>query len=212
MRVVLVEDHALVRAGLRVLLEKWGYSVVAEGGDGEDVKHLLDAFEPHVLIMDISMPRMSGLEALRQLRVDRPGLPVIMLSMHGTHDCVVRALQDGASGYVLKDAVDIELQLAIEAVLKNHRYLSPKISAQVIDAMKASSAPCGQTPLTARQSEVLYWLAKGKSNKEVAWQLNLSVKTVDEHRMQLMKRLNIRDLPGLVVYAIRQGIVDQLRH
>lgn len=207
-RIVLVDDHNLVRAGIRVLLEDWGYSVVAEGCDGDDVDKLLSEHQPDVLLMDITMERLSGLDALKKLRVQWPTLPVILLSMHDTRDFVLKAMQDGASAYLLKDAAEVELRMAIQAVMNGHRYLSPKISGRVIEAMNAPGAEPEEVTLTARQREVLYWLVNGKSNKEIAWQLNLSVKTVDAHRAQLMVRLNIRDLAGLVVYAIRQGILD----
>lgn len=206
-RIVLVDDHTLVRAGIRVLLEEWGHTVVAEGCDGEDAARLIRAHEPDLLLMDITMQRLSGLDALKQLRIHWPRLPVIVLSMHDTRDFVVKAMQEGASAYLLKDAAEVELRLAIEAVLNNHRYLSPKISGRVIEAMNSSVGASQVTVLTARQREVLYWLAKGKTNKEVAYELDLSVKTVDAHRAQLMARLNIRDLAGLVVYAIQQGIL-----
>lgn len=207
-RIVLVDDHNLVRAGIRVLLGDWGYSVVAEGCDGDDVERLLELHKPDVLLMDITMERLSGLEALKKLRVRWPVLPVILLSMHDTRDFVLKAMQEGASAYLLKDAAEVELRMAIQAVLSGHRYLSPKISGRVIEAMNGQSAESEEVTLTARQREVLYWLVNGKTNKEIAYQLNISVKTVDAHRAQLMVRLNIRDLAGLVVYAIRQGILD----
>ncbi|NUU37764.1 response regulator transcription factor [Pseudomonas sp. C2B4] len=207
-RIVLVDDHNLVRAGIRVLLEDWGYSVVAEGCDGDDVERLLALHTPDILLMDITMERLSGLEALTRLRSHWPTLPVILLSMHDTRDFVLKAMQLGASAYLLKDAAEVELRMAIQAVLSGHRYLSPRISGRVIEAMNTQGSEPEEATLTARQREVLYWLVNGKTNKEIAYQLNLSVKTVDAHRAQLMVRLNIRDLAGLVVYAIRQGILD----
>ncbi|MFV0934131.1 response regulator [Pseudomonas jessenii] len=207
-RIVLVDDHNLVRAGIRVLLEDWGYSVVAEGCDGDDVERLLKLHQPDVLLMDITMERLCGLEALKSLRVHWPLLPVILLSMHDTRDFVLKAMQEGASAYLLKDAAEVELRMAIQAVLSGHRYLSPKISGRVIEAMNKQDSEPEEVTLTVRQREVLYWLVNGKTNKEIAYQLNISVKTVDAHRAQLMVRLNIRDLAGLVVYAIRQGILD----
>lgn len=207
-RIALVDDHNLMRAGLRVLLEEWGYSVIAEGCDGEDVEALLATCQPDVLLMDITMERVCGLEALKRLRVHWPTLPVILLSMHDTRDFVIKAMKEGASGYLLKDAAEVELRLAIEAVVSGHRYLSPKASNRVIEALEEGRSRPEENALTTRQREVLYWLAKGKTNKEVAYQLNISVKTVDAHRSQLMVRLGIRDLAGLVVYAIRQGILE----
>ena len=206
-RVVLVDDHELVRAGIRSLLIEAGYQVVAEGSDGDQVEALVESHQPDVLLLDLTMRRCSGLEALTMVRSRWPQLPVILLSMHDTRDYVLKAMQMGASGYLLKDAAVIELQLALQSVLGGHRYLSPRVAGQVIDA---ASGRGGEDPLellTSRQQEVLYWLAKGKSNKEVAFILNLSVKTVDTHRAQIMERLAIRDLAGLVMYALRRGII-----
>jgi DNA-binding NarL/FixJ family response regulator len=205
-RVVLVDDHELVRAGIRSLLVEAGYEVVAEGSDGDQVEELIARYEPDVLLLDLTMRRCSGLEALTRVRSRWPELPVILLSMHDTRDYVIKAMQMGASGYLLKDAAVIELQLALQAVIEGHRYLSPRVAGQVIDAAAGQNeAPLEQ--LTNRQQEVLYWLAKGKSNKEIAFILNLSVKTVDTHRAQIMDRLGIRDLAGLVLYALRRGII-----
>lgn len=207
-RIVLVDDHNLVRAGIRVLLEDWGHCVVAEGCDGDDVERLLQLHQPDVLLMDITMQRLSGLEALKSLRVQWPKLPVILLSMHDTRDFVLKAMQSGASAYLLKDAAEVELRMAIQAVLDGHRYLSPKVSSRIIEAINDRGTDPEEVTLTARQRDVLYWLVKGKTNKEIAFKLNLSVKTVDAHRAKLMARLNIRDVAGLVVYAIRQGILN----
>jgi DNA-binding NarL/FixJ family response regulator len=205
-RVVLVDDHELVRAGIRSLLLEAGYEVVAEGNDGDQVEDLIERHAPDVLLLDLTMRRCSGLEALTRVRSRWAELPVILLSMHDGRDYVIKAMQMGASGYLLKDAAVIELQLALQAVLEGHRYLSPRVAGQVIDAAAGQSeAPLEQ--LTNRQQEVLYWLAKGKSNKEIAFILNLSVKTVDTHRAQIMDRLGIRDLAGLVLYALRRGII-----
>lgn len=192
-RVVLVDDHELVRAGIRSLLLEAGYEVVAEGTDGDQVEALLERHAPDALLLDLTMRRCSGLEALSRVRSRWPELPVVMLSMHDTRDYVIKAMQMGASGYLLKDAAVIELQLALQAVTAGHRYLSPRVAGQVIEVAAGNSeAPLEQ--LTNRQQEVLYWLAKGKSNKEIAFILNLSVKTVDTHRAQIMDRLGIRDL------------------
>ena len=206
-RVVLVDDHELVRAGIRSLLHEAGYAVVAEGSDGDQVEALVEQHQPDVLLLDLTMRRCSGLEALTMVRSRWAELPVILLSMHDTRDYVLKAMQMGASGYLLKDAAVIELQLALQSVLGGHRYLSPRVAGQVIDAASGRSGEDPLELLTCRQQEVLYWLAKGKSNKEVAFILNLSVKTVDTHRAQIMERLAIRDLAGLVMYALRRGII-----
>ncbi|MBM7059117.1 response regulator transcription factor [Pseudomonas sp. UL073] len=206
-RVVLVDDHELVRAGIRSLLMDAGYQVVAEGNDGDQVVDLLERHTPDVLLLDLTMRRCSGLEALTLVRARWPRLPVILLSMHDTRDYVLQAMQKGASGYLLKDAAVVELSLALQAVLDGHCYLSPRVASQVVEAASAQTQAAPADELSARQREVLYWLAKGKSNKEIAQLLELSVKTVDTHRAQLMDRLNVRDLPGLVRYALRRGII-----
>lgn len=207
-RIVLIDDHTLVRAGIRALLEELDYQVVAEGNDGDQAVALLQQHQPDALIMDITMQRTSGFEALSAVRAQWPTLPVMLLSMHDTRDFVLKAMQLGASAYLLKDAAELELQLALRSILGGHRYLSPRISGQLIEALN-SPAPVtvAEEALTNRQREVLYWLAKGKSNKEIAFTLGLSVKTVDTHRAQLMERLGIRDLAGLVIYAVRQGVI-----
>lgn len=205
-RVVLVDDHELVRAGIRSLLLQAGYQVVAEGSDGDQVEALIEVHEPDVLLLDLTMRRCSGMEALTVVRARWPQLPVILLSMHDTRDYVLKAMQAGAAGYLLKDAAVIELQLALQSVLAGHRYLSPRVAGQVIDAASGREASPLEL-LTSRQQEVLYWLVRGKSNKEVAFILNLSVKTVDTHRAQIMERLAIRDLAGLVMYALRSGML-----
>src|SRR5690606_9268935 len=197
-RVVLVDDHELVRAGIRSLLVEAGYEVVAEGTDGDQVEALIERHAPDALLLDLTMRRCSGLEALSRVRSRWPELPVVMLSMHDTRDYVIKAMQMGASGYLLKDAAVIELQLALQALTAGHRYLSPRVAGQVMDA----AAGNGEEPLEQlahRQQEVLYWLAKGQSNQEFAFILNLSVETVDTLREQFMDRIRIRALDGLVL-------------
>ena len=207
-RIVLIDDHTLVRAGIRALLEELDYQVVAEGNDGDQAVTLLQQHQPDALIMDITMQRTSGFDALSAVRAQWPTLPVMLLSMHDTRDFVLKAMQLGASAYLLKDAAELELQLALRSILGGHRYLSPRISGQLIEALNnPAPAAVAEETLTNRQREVLYWLAKGKSNKEIAFTLGLSVKTVDTHRAQLMERLGIRDLAGLVIYAVRQGVI-----
>jgi DNA-binding NarL/FixJ family response regulator len=158
--------------------------------------------------MDISMQRVSGLDALVLLRQQWPQLPIIMLSMHAARDLVMRAIRAGASAYLLKEAAETELELALTAVLAGQQYLSPAVSGAVIDSLLKRAEPVESEVLTARQREVLRLLALGKNTKEIAYELSLSVKTVESHRAQIMERLAIRDLASLVVYAIRQGIIQ----
>jgi len=209
-RVVLIDDHVLMRAGLRELIEAQdGYTVVAEGSDGDQALTLVETHAADLLIMDISMPRMSGLEALKRIRQQWSTLPVIILSMHATRDFVMSAIRNGASAYLIKEAAEAELALALNAVTRGEQYLSPKISTQVISSalFNDDNGREGGRALTARQSEVLRYLALGKATKEIAFELGLSAKTVDTYRAQIMDRLGIHDVAGLVVYAIRQGII-----
>jgi DNA-binding NarL/FixJ family response regulator len=208
-RVLLIDDHTLVRAGLRALIDDLsGFSVVAEGADGDQAVALVQAQQPDVVIMDISMQRVSGLDALTQLRRLWPQLPVIILSMHAARDLVMRAIRAGASAYLLKEAAETELELALTAVLAGQQYLSPAVSGAVIDSLLQRGEAVETGVLTARQREVLQLLARGRNTKEIAYELSLSVKTVESHRAQIMERLAIRDLASLVVYAIRQGIIQ----
>ncbi|MDX9875654.1 MAG: response regulator transcription factor [Spongiibacteraceae bacterium] len=208
-RVVLIDDHTLVRAGLRALIDELpGYQVVAEGEDGSAVPALLARHAPDVLVMDISMPGVSGIQALRALRQRGSDLPVVMLSMHADRETVLDAIRAGASAYLLKDAAEAELELALRSVLAEQQYLSPRVSGEVINAMLEPRTAAVADPLTPRQREVLRLLALGKAAKEVAWELELSIKTVETHRAQLMERLGIHDVAGLVVYALRRKIVD----
>ena len=206
-RVVLVDDHTLVRAGLRALIDDLpDFTVVGEGSDGDQALALIDQYRPDVMVMDISMQRVSGLDALDAVRQHRPQLPVIMLSMHALREYALRALRAGAAAYLLKEAAETELELALHAALAGQQYLSPKISSTVLEALHPHTAET--LPLTERQGEVLRLLALGYATKEIAFQLQLSAKTVESHRAQIMSRLAIRDVAGLVVYAIRHGIIS----
>ncbi|MDB6060070.1 MAG: response regulator containing a CheY-like receiver domain and an DNA-binding domain [Verrucomicrobiaceae bacterium] len=208
-RVVLVDDHTLVRAGLRALIDDLaGYEVVGEGSDGAEALPLVLAQQADVLVMDISMPRVSGIDAMALVRAQLPRMPVIILSMHATRDYVLRAIRAGASAYLLKEAAENELELALNAVLSGQQYLSPKISSTVIDSLLQGEAQATSDTLTARQREVLRLLALGRGTKEIAFELELSAKTVESHRAQIMERLSIRDVAGLVVYAIQHGIIN----
>lgn len=207
-RVVLIDDHTLVRAGLRALIDDLpDFAVVGEGDDGDQALTLIEQYRPDVLLMDISMPRMSGLDALDLVRRHYPALPVIMLSMHALREYALQALRAGAAAYLLKEAAETELELALRAAGAGEQYLSPKISSSVLDALPAQQK--GESlPLTERQREVLRLLALGYATKEIAFELQLSAKTVESHRAQIMARLAIRDVAGLVLYAIRHGIIS----
>lgn len=210
LRVVLADDHALFRAGLRALLREMpGVEIVAEAADGEDAIARVVEHRPDVVVMDISMKRVNGLDATARIRAAAPATRVIVLSMHDTEDYVAQALHAGASAYLLKDSAEPELELALRAVMRDQTYLSPRVSKPVIDAYvgrTAAAQPAGHA-LTRRQREILQLIAEGHSTKRIAEKLSVSVKTIDAHRAQIMERLQIHDVPGLVRYAIRQGLV-----
>lgn len=210
-RVALVDDHGLVRAGLRALVQDQpGYEVVAEGSDGLDVEAILSESKPDILLLDISMKQMGGLDALRQWHTSFPHVQVLILSMHATPDYVLAALRLGAKGYLLKDAAAQELAMALQAFSRNESYLSPGIAQTVIQsAIEETRSRSGGPPvLTPRQTEILRLIARGCSTRDIAQGLSLSVKTVDTHRSQIMDRLNLHDVPSLVLYAVRQGLIS----
>lgn len=210
-RVLLADDHVLVRAGIRALLEGLeGVVVVAEAGNGGEVLELARKHRPDIVLLDISMPGIGGLEASAQLRQELPEVRVVMLSMHANEEYVLQALRAGAVGYMLKDSATAELELALQAVMQGETYLSPPISKQVVEGyvQRVGAEQPAADHLTPRQRQVLQLIAEGLSTKEIAYRLELSVKTVETHRAQLMERLQIRDIAGLVKYAIRNGLVS----
>ncbi len=210
-RVLLADDHTLVRAGLRKLLEAMPeVEVVGEASDGLALLALAAQLRPNLVLMDIAMPGLNGLEATARLARQSPDIRVLILSMHQNEEYVRQALRHGAAGYLLKDAAPMELDLAIRAVLRGETYLSPAVSRGVVSdyvqRLRGEETP--GTQLTPRQREVLQRVAEGHSTKEIARRLDLSVKTVDTHRSQLMKLLDIHEVAGLVRYAIRVGLIS----
>jgi DNA-binding NarL/FixJ family response regulator len=209
LRVLLADDHTLVRAGIRALLVAMPQvDVVAEAADGEAALQLALRLQPDLVLMDIAMKGMNGLQATACLREQLPGARVIILSMHATADYVQQALRAGAVGYLLKDAATLELELALAAVRRGDTYLSPGVAAQIVEGFLLHDKAASDVALTPRQGEILRLIVAGQSTKEIAFQLQLSGKTVDTHRAQLMDRLGIRDVAGLVRYAIRTGLID----
>ncbi len=209
--VVLADDHTLLRAGLIALLGSIpGVAVIGEAGDGVEALALLAERRPDVLLSDISMPRLNGLELTQRVTQDWPATRVIILSMHATEEYVCQALQAGASGYLLKDSGIAELGLAVRAVARGETYLSPSVSKHVIArySQRTSSEPKGIELLTPRQREILRLIALGQSTKVIAWILGISGKTVETHRMQLMNRLDIHEIAGLVRFAMRAGLIE----
>lgn len=201
--VLLVDDHALVRRGFRRMLEdEPDISVVGEASDGEGAIRLAREFKPQVILMDSALPHVSGLEATRQILAARPASLIVMLSMHSEDTLVRQALDAGARGYILKSAVDLELPAAVRRVVAGEIVLSPQLSRS--DALKGER----NSGLTVRELQILQLIVNGKSNKEIAEQLDLSVNTVGVHRANIMDALGIHKTADLVVYAIRNGLVN----
>jgi DNA-binding NarL/FixJ family response regulator len=210
LRLLLADDHVLVRAGIRSLLGTLpGVEVVAEARDGHETLGLVQSLRPDIVLMDIAMPGLNGLEATERITRDYPATKVVILSMHVSEEYGARALRAGAAGYLPKDADVRELELAIAAVARGETYLSPAVSTHVVAdyRRRLAEAPDALARLSPRQREVLQLLAEGASTKEVAFRLKLSIKTVETHRAQIMDRLDIHDLAGLVRFAVRTGLV-----
>ena len=209
-RILLADDHTLLRAGIRSLLEKMTtVEVVGEAADGREAVSLVKIHSPNIVLMDIAMAGLNGLEATARIVREFPAVRVIVLSMHANEEYVLQALRAGAAGYLLKDAATAELELAIQSVARRDTYLSPAISKRVIEdylrRIHEQKSPLEQ--LTPRQREILQLIAEGKTTKEMAFLLDVSVKTIETHRTQLMDRLDTHDVPGLVRHAMRLGLV-----
>ncbi|MEN5152563.1 response regulator transcription factor [Pseudomonas orientalis] len=211
---LLVDDHALIRAGVRALiLDIPGYTVIGEASDGAQLLEQFRALQPDIVLLDLSMKHTGGLDALQQLKAAYPKSKVLILSMHTEPDLIMRALESGAHGYLLKDMTGNELEHALRALRSNERYLSPAIAHTVINqALIRSQGAASPVPhshnLTARQLEILRLIVRGKSTREIAHGLGLSIKTVEAHRSQIMKRLQIFDVAGLVLFAVREQIIS----
>jgi DNA-binding NarL/FixJ family response regulator len=211
LRLVLADDHMLVRAGMRALLSELpGVEVVGETGDGREALRLVRECKPDIALIDISMPGLNGLEVAARIGHDHPATRVIIVSMHGDDESVRRALVAGAAGYMLKNSDRNELELALRTVARGDTWLSPSLTKRVVKALTQGGQPATEGPLqvlTPRQREVLQLVAEGHSNKEIASRLNVALKTVETHRTELMERLGIHGVAGLVRYAIRVGLV-----
>lgn len=212
-RVLIVDDHGLVRAGIRALLEKHSsMEVVDEASNGTDALRLIRHHQPDIVLLDIAMPAPNGLEVVRQLAKDLPKVRCIILSMHADEEHVWQALQAGAAGYLVKGGSLAELELAIRSVAHGETYLSPGVSGPVIKEYVRRTSPDADSAnpdiLTPRQREILQLIAEGKSTKQIALVLHVSVKTVESHRAQLMKRLGVQDIASLVRYAVKIGLVE----
>jgi DNA-binding NarL/FixJ family response regulator len=212
-RVILADDHTLVRAGIRALLEKLpGVEVVGEADDGREVLNLVKLHRPDVVLMDITMPGLNGLEAAERIASRFAEVRVIILSMHNNEEYYWRALKAGAAGYLLKKAATAELATALQQVVHGEIYLSQEISTRLLKKFPMGGIADRKSPLeqlTGRQREILQLIAEGQNTKGIAELLKVSPKTVEYHRMKLMDCLNVHDIPGLVRFALRVGLIPQ---
>ncbi len=213
-RIVIAEDHTILREGLRALISSEpDFEVVGEAEDGREAIRCVVKLAPDLILMDLSMPKMNGIEAIREIKKRTPETKILALTVHRTEEFILEVLQAGAVGYVLKDASSVELMMAIKSVLAGKRYLSPSISHMVIEgylAGKKTFEP--RSPwdtLTQREREILKLIAEGHKNKEIADYLCISVKTVEKHRANLMKKLDLHNASALTAYAIERGLVTR---
>jgi DNA-binding NarL/FixJ family response regulator len=212
-RILLADDHVVMRSGLRLLLERQpGLEVVGEAADGREAVDLAAALKPDVVVMDIAMPRLNGVEATRQIVARNPGTSVVILSMHSDESYVLRSLKAGAKAYLLKDSAESDLISAISAVTSGASFFSPGVRKILKEDYVFQLARLGAEDsyelLTPREREVLQLAAEGKSNKEIAAMFNLSLYTVETHRTHVLQKLNIHSIPELVLYAVRKGIIS----
>ena len=211
-RVLLADDHGVVRKGLRFLLERQpDMEVIGEAADGREAVRLTESLNPDIVIMDIAMPLLNGIEATAQMVRRAPNVGVIILSMHSDEDYLLSALNAGAKGYLLKESAEVDVVRAIQAVHKGAPYFSPEIAKTMLEDymrfLQQRNLQDSYDLLTEREKEVLQLLAEGKSNKEVATLLEVSVNTVDSHRMHLMQKLNLHNTAEIVLYAVRKKII-----
>jgi len=206
-RIVLADDHVLVRQSLRSLLEREGFQVAGEASDGQECVRQVEMLHPDIAVLDISMPILNGLDAAREMSRTSPKTKTILLTQHDEGQYISEALEAGVKGYVLKSQVANDLLLAIRQVSRGQVYLSPGVSRGVMEAYRSKSEK-SKNPLTLRERQVLQLIAEGKSTKDVASLLGISVKTAESHRTRLMQKLDIHETASLVRYAVRQGIVQ----
>jgi DNA-binding NarL/FixJ family response regulator len=213
-RIVIAEDHTILREGLRALISSQeDLEVVGEAGDGRQAVRQVEGLTPDLILMDLSMPKMNGVEAIREIRKRIPQTKILALTVHKTEEFILEVLQAGADGYIPKDASSSELMMAIRSVLMGERYLCPSVSRFVIEGyLESRRTPESTTPwetLTKREREVLKLIAEGHKNKEIADYLCISVKTVEKHRANLMKKLDLHSAAALTAYAMERGLVTR---
>lgn len=206
-RVLLADDHEIVRQGLRVLLEREGFQIVGEASNGHEAVKLCEANHPEVAILDLSMPLLNGVDAAREIMKANPRTKVVLLTMHTEDHLILESLRAGVTGYVLKTRAASELVLALRAVCRGEMFLTQSISRTIVQAF-LQNTPVPGNPISDRERQVLQLVAEGKTTKEIASLLGISVKTAESHRSNLMDKLNIHDTAGLVRYAIRIGLIE----
>ena len=214
LRIVLAEDHTILREGLRALLSADpAFEIIGEAPDGREAVRCVEKLEPDLLLMDLSMPRMSGMDAIREIKNRFPDIKIIALTVHKTEEYLLTTLQAGADGYVLKDATHEELVMAIKNVMGGKSYLSPGVSEKVIEGYlegrESNRSLSSWETLSQREREVLKLIAEGYKNKEIAEDLCISLKTVEKHRANLMKKLDLHNAATLTVYAVQKGLVNR---
>jgi DNA-binding NarL/FixJ family response regulator len=211
-RIILADDHAVIRRGLRLVLEQQAdFEVVGEASDGREAVNLAETTRPDVAVLDITMPNLNGIEAAHQIRAKQIGVSIIVLSMHADESFVLRALKAGARGYLLKESAESDLINAIRLVSEGKSFFSPTVSRMLVEDYVRQLRDRGMEDsyelLTARERELLQLIAEGKSNKDIAAMLHLSLYTVETHRSNILSKLNIHTVPELVLYAVRKGII-----
>ena len=212
-RILLADDHTIMRNGLRLLLERQpGFQVIGEAADGRETVEMTDTLRPDVVVLDIAMPNLNGIEAARQIASKLPAIALVILSMHSDESYVLRALKAGARAYLLKDSAESDLIGAIKAVTEGKAFFSPAISKMLVDdyvrRLQQRGVDDSYELLTTREREILQLVAEGKSNKDVANLLSLSVYTVETHRGNIMQKLNLHSVPELILYAVRKGVIS----
>ncbi len=212
-RILLADDHNVIRKGLRLLLESQpGFTVVAEAADGRETVALAESHSPNVIVLDVAMPNLNGIEAARQISAKIPQVAIVILSMHSDESYVLRALKAGARAYLLKDSAEDDLINAVKAVNAGKAFFSPAISKMLVEdfmrQLREREVEDSYELLTSREREILQLLAEGKSNKEIATVLNLSPHTVETHRGNILQKLNLHSVPELILYAVRKGVIS----
>ena len=211
-RILLVDDHKILREGIRSLVKEYDdMEVVGEASDGKEAIRMTQELSPHIVILDISMPDMNGIDAARRIHKEAPNTKIIALSMHYDKQFISEMFKAGASGYLIKDTAFDELEHAVRVVMDGKTYINPQVASLVVESLVSQMTPSGPSSfsmLTEREREVLQLIAEGKSTRQIASELSVSAKTVESHRRQVMGKLNIRNVAELTKYAIREGLTS----